>query len=226
MLLMRFLIASLNSCELHSCTCAHLDNISPCANPCCSKESQFLNEHEATGSKEKLPINKERNKKAKQLRIIRIAQPPQDIHGRVVNKLKMGEIAASFKLHKKEVPKAINEAINMNKEKGKKSISHVVCIDHLSISSKSKKGRRKKRCFKCKELGHFIASCPHKDKDEMMRRFFGCNDKDHVITSCSLMKNQRHAFPTMTLTKNKNGQQASYQAERRFCYKCGEQGHL
>jgi hypothetical protein len=28
-------IASLNSCEPHSCTCAHLDNISPCANPCC-----------------------------------------------------------------------------------------------------------------------------------------------------------------------------------------------
>jgi hypothetical protein len=40
-------IANLNSCEPHSCTCAHLDNISPCANPCCSKESQFLNEHQA-----------------------------------------------------------------------------------------------------------------------------------------------------------------------------------
>jgi hypothetical protein len=47
-----------------------------------------------------------------------------------------------------------------------------------------------------------------------------------VITSCSLMKNQRRAFPMMSLTKNKNGQQASYQIERRFCYKCGEQGHL
>jgi hypothetical protein len=69
-------------------------------------------------------------------------------------------------------------------------------------------------------------SCPHKDKDEMMRRCFGCNDEDHVITSCLLMKNQRRAFPTMTLTKNKNGQQASYQVERCFCYKCGEQGHL
>jgi phage FluMu protein Com len=30
----------------------------------------------------------------------------------------------------------------------------------------------------------------------------------------------------MTLTKNKDEQQASYQAERHFCYKCGEQGHL
>ena len=29
----------LNSCEPHSCTRVHLDNISPCANPCCSKES-------------------------------------------------------------------------------------------------------------------------------------------------------------------------------------------
>jgi hypothetical protein len=56
-------IASLNSCEPHSCTCAHLDNISPCANPCCSKESQFLNEHQAAGSKEKLLINKERTRK-------------------------------------------------------------------------------------------------------------------------------------------------------------------
>jgi hypothetical protein len=28
-------IASLNSCEPHSCTCAHLGNISPCANHCC-----------------------------------------------------------------------------------------------------------------------------------------------------------------------------------------------
>jgi hypothetical protein len=121
-----------------------------------------------------LLINKERNKKAKQLRIrVRyIAQPPQDIHGRVVKKLETGETAASVKLHKKDVPKAINEAINMNNEKGKNSNSHVVCTDHLSMSSKSKKGRGKRRCFKCKELGHFIASCPHKDKDEGMRRCF------------------------------------------------------
>jgi hypothetical protein len=219
-------IASLNSCEPHSCTCAHLDNISPCANPCCSKQSQFLNEHQAVGSKEKLLINKERNKKAKQLRRRRIAQPPQDIHGRVVKKLETGETTASVKLYKKDVPKAINEAINMNKEKGKNSISHVVHIDHLSMSSKSKKGRGKMMCFKWKELGHFIASCPHKDKDERMSRCFGCNNKDHVITSCPVMKNQRRAFPMMTLTKNKNEQQASYQDERCFCYKCGEQGHL
>jgi hypothetical protein len=27
-------LASLNSCQLHTCTCAHLENILPCANPC------------------------------------------------------------------------------------------------------------------------------------------------------------------------------------------------
>jgi hypothetical protein len=206
-------IVNLNSCEPHPCTCAHLDNISPCANPCCSKESQFLNEHQAAGSKEKLLMNKERNKKAKQLRRRRIAQPPQDIHGRVVKKLETGETTTSVKLHKKDVPKAINEAINMNKEKGKNSISHVVCTDHLSVSSKSKKGRGKRRCFKCKELGHFIASCPHKYKDEGMRRCFGCNDKDHMITSCPLMKNQRRPPSKMTLTKKKDKQQVSCQVE-------------
>jgi hypothetical protein len=183
-----------------------------------------LTEHQATGSKEKLLINKERNKKAKQLRRRRIAQPPQDIHGHVVKKLEKGETAASVKLHKKEVPKEINEAINMDKEKGKDLISHVVCTHHFSMSSKRKKGRGKMKCLKCKELGHFIA-CPHKDKDERMRRCFGCNDKDHVITSCPLMKNQRRPFPTMTLAKNKSKQQASYQVERHF-YKCDEQGHL
>jgi hypothetical protein len=189
-------IVSLNSCEPHSCTCAQLYNISPCANTCYSKESQFLTELQAAGSKEKFLINKERNKNAKQLRRRHIAQSPQDIHERMVNNLEKGETTTSVKLHKKEVPKAIDEAINMKKEKGKDSISHVVCTYHLFISSKSKKGRGKRRCFKCKEPGHFITSCSHKDKDEMMRRCFGCNDTDHVITSCLLMKNQRRAFPT------------------------------
>jgi hypothetical protein len=111
---------NLNSCEPHSCTHVPLDNISPCANPCCSKESQSLNEHQAAGSKEKVLINKERNKKAKQLRRRHIAQPPQDIHGCVVKKLETKETAASVKLHKKDVPKEKNKEINMNKEKGKK----------------------------------------------------------------------------------------------------------
>jgi hypothetical protein len=33
-------IGSLSSCEPHKCTRIHLDNVLPCANPCCSKESQ------------------------------------------------------------------------------------------------------------------------------------------------------------------------------------------
>jgi hypothetical protein len=37
-------ITNLNSCESHSCTSAHLDNISSCANPCRSRESECLNE--------------------------------------------------------------------------------------------------------------------------------------------------------------------------------------
>jgi hypothetical protein len=60
-----------------------------------------LIEHQAARSEEKLLINKDRNKKAKQLRRRRIAQPPQDIHGHVVKKLEKGETTASVKLHKK-----------------------------------------------------------------------------------------------------------------------------
>jgi hypothetical protein len=58
-----------------------------------------------------------RNKNAKQLRRRHIAQPPQDIHERMVKKLEKGETTTSVKLYKKEVPKAIYEAGNMNKEK-------------------------------------------------------------------------------------------------------------
>jgi hypothetical protein len=219
-------IVNLNSSEPHSCTRAHLDNTSPCANPCCSKESQLLNEHQAVGSKGKVLTNKERNKKTKQLRRRRIAQPSQDIHGCVVKKLETGETAARVKLHKKDVPKAISETINMNKEKGKDSFSRVVCTDHLSMLSKSKKRRGKRRCFKCNESDHLIVSCPYKDKDEGIRRCFGCNDKDHMITSCPLMVNQTHAPSRMTLTKRKDKQQTSCQVERRYSYMWGEHGHL
>jgi hypothetical protein len=193
-------ITSLNSCELHSCISDQLVKILSCTDLYCPKKGQSLIEQQVVGSKRKLLGNK----KQRQLRRRHHAQLPQDIYERVVKKLEEGETVARVKLHEKEVPKAISEAINMNKEKGKDSISHVVCTDHLSMSSKSKKGRGKRRCFKCKELGHFIASCPHKDKDEGMRRCFGCNDKDHMITSCPLMKNQRRAPSKMTLTKKKN----------------------
>jgi hypothetical protein len=119
-----------------------------------------LIEQQVVGSKEKLLGNN----KTKQLRRIWLAQPSQHIHGRVVKKLEKGEIVASVNLHKKQVPKAINEASNMNKREGKSSINHVVCADNLSICSKHKKGRGKRRCFKCKEPSHFNASGPHKEK--------------------------------------------------------------
>jgi hypothetical protein len=69
------------------------------------------------------------------------------------------------------------------------------------MTSKHKKRIRKRRCFRCKELGHFIASCPH-------------------------MKNKSLASPRMTFTTKESKQQASCQTERQFYYKCGEQGHL
>jgi hypothetical protein len=62
-----------------------------------------------------------------------------------VKKLEKGETATSVKLHKKEAPKAINKAINMNKEKGKDSITHIVCADNFPMPSKLKKGRCKRK---------------------------------------------------------------------------------
>jgi hypothetical protein len=136
-------ITNLNSCELHSCTSTHLDNLSPCANPCHSKGSECLNEQKVAGSQKKLCGNK----KQRQLRRRRFAQLSQDIHGCVVKKLEKGKTAASVKLHKKNVPK--DEEINMSLEKGKDSINHVVCTDHFSMSSKNKKRKGKRGCFKC-----------------------------------------------------------------------------
>jgi uncharacterized protein (DUF39 family) len=154
-------ITSLNSCEPHSCTCGKLVKVLSCVDLYCPKKDQSLIEQQVVGSKIKLLGNKKR----RQLRRRHHARLPQDIHRPVVKNLEEGETTRVI-LHEKEVPRAISEAINMNKEKGKDSISHVVRTDHLSMSSKSKKGRGKQRCFRCKELGHFIASCPHKDKDE------------------------------------------------------------
>jgi hypothetical protein len=61
----------------------------------------------------------------------------------MVKKLEKGETTTSVKLYKKEVPKAINEAGNMNKEKSKDSISHVVSTDHSSMFSKHKREEAK-----------------------------------------------------------------------------------
>jgi hypothetical protein len=46
----------------------------------------------------------------------RHAQPPQDMHRCVVKKLEKGETTSCIKLYQKQVPKATNEAINLNKE--------------------------------------------------------------------------------------------------------------
>jgi hypothetical protein len=107
-------------------------------------------------------INKDRNtrvnKKSKQLRRIRHTQPPQDIHGHMVKKLKKGETASCVKLHQKHVPGTTKQASNLNKDKGNKSSIHVVCTNDHSITSKSKRRIGKIICFKCKKMGHFIAS--------------------------------------------------------------------
>jgi hypothetical protein len=135
----KVVITSLNSCEPHSCTSNQLVKVLSCADLNCPKKGQSLIEKQGVGSKRKLL----ENKKQRQLRRIRHARLPQDIYKHVVNKLEEGETAARVKLREKEAPKAISEAINMNKEKGKDSISHVVCTDHLSMLSKSKKRRKK-----------------------------------------------------------------------------------
>jgi hypothetical protein len=80
------IIDSLNSFEPHSCSCTKLDNILSCANPCYSKKGQSLIEQQVVGSKEKLLGNN----KTRQLRRRHHAQPPQDIHERVVKKLEKG----------------------------------------------------------------------------------------------------------------------------------------
>ena len=120
----------------------------------------------------------------------------------MVKKLEKGKTAASVKLNKKNVPK--DEEINMSLEKGKNSINHVVCTDHFSMSSKNKKRKGKRRCFKCNKSGHLIVSCPYNDKDEGIRRCFGCNDKNHTITSCPLMINQACALSGMIPTKKED----------------------
>jgi hypothetical protein len=100
-------IASLTSCEPHSCTCTHIGNILSCANPCCSKESQYSIE-------QKLARKINRNRRRTWRRCL--AQPPHDIHGHVVKKVEKGESTSYVKLHKKWVPKAIREANNKNED--------------------------------------------------------------------------------------------------------------
>jgi hypothetical protein len=49
---------------------------------------------------------------------------------------------------------------------------------------KSKKRIRKSGCFRCKELGHFIASCPHMENKILASpRMTFTNNKCHVRLS-------------------------------------------
>jgi hypothetical protein len=59
-------IARLNSCEPYTHTCAHLDNVLPCANLYYSKQSHSLIEQKVT---------RKLSKEAKHLRRRRHAQP-------------------------------------------------------------------------------------------------------------------------------------------------------
>jgi hypothetical protein len=133
-------ITSLNSCELHSCICDQLVKILSCVDLYFPKKDQSLIEQQVVGSKRKFLGNKNQ----RQLRRRRHARLPQGIYERMVKKLEEGETAAMVKLHEKEVSKAISEAINMNKEKGKDSISHVVCTIISLYVIQEQKGKRKK----------------------------------------------------------------------------------
>jgi hypothetical protein len=130
-------ITSLNSCEPHSCTCTHLDNLLPYVDLYCSKESQSLIEQPAT------TIIQKRSKMNRRLRRMCHAQPPQDIHEHVVKKLEKGETTTSVKLHKKQVPKAINDTSNMNKEKLKIQLVMLFALT-ISLCPPSTKGNRQK----------------------------------------------------------------------------------
>jgi hypothetical protein len=109
----KIVTTSLNSCEPHSCTCDKLVKVLSSADLYCPKKGQSLIEQHVVGSKRKLLGNKKR----RQLRRRHHAWLHQDIHELVVKKLERRETAASVKLHEKEVPRAISEAINMNKKK-------------------------------------------------------------------------------------------------------------
>jgi hypothetical protein len=89
----------------------------------------------------------------------------------------------------------------MNEDKSNCSISHVDCTKNISVFSKIRKGRRIRRCFRCTEKGHFIASCPH-------------------------MKNQDRASPKMTNKKEMSKEQTTCTTEHHICYNCHEKGRL
>lgn len=63
------------------------------------------------------------------------------------------------------------------------------------------KNRGIRRCFRCKEKGHEIASCPHIDNQDLV----------------SLK---------MTINKSENKKQMPYEIEQHIWYNCHEKDHI
>jgi hypothetical protein len=108
----------------------------------------------------------------------------------MVNKLEKGETIACTKMYKKKnVPGAIKKQENdMDKDKCKNSILHVVCTNNVFMSSKRRKRRINGRCFGCKEKDNFIASCPHMENMSLaslqMTATTPCKSEYHNCYKC------------------------------------------
>jgi hypothetical protein len=98
------IISSFNSCEPLQCSCAHLENTIPCANPG-SQVSQSFIEQQYVVSKQASKDGRPTRNKRKIWKTCH-AQSFQDIHGRMVKKLEKGETTACDMLHQKHVPRA------------------------------------------------------------------------------------------------------------------------
>jgi hypothetical protein len=178
-------MTTLNYYEPHSCSCANLDNTLSCSNPCCSKKSQSSIEKKIAGK-----IN--RNKRIMRRR--RLDQPTQDIHGHMVKKLEKGETAACVKLHKNEFLRQHEKQTTRTRTKVKIQVLMLFALVIFLCPPRAKR-RGKRRYFKCKELDHFIDSCPHMDIEDEVRRCFTYNKKDHMIPSYPSHEESRLCFP-------------------------------
>jgi hypothetical protein len=121
-------------------------------------------------------------------------QPTQDIHGHMVKKLEKGETAACVKLHKNEFLRQHEKQTTRTRTKVKIQVLMLFALVIFLCPPRAKR-RGKRRYFKCKELGHFIASCPHMDIEDEVRRCFTYNKKDHMIPSYPSHEESRLCFP-------------------------------
>jgi hypothetical protein len=87
------------------------------------------------------------------------AQPSQDNHDNMVKKLEKGTIVASTK-HLQKGTKLSKE--DMSKTQGKEIKAHVKCSNNIPMwFNKERSKRSNRRCYRYKEKGHEIGSCPH-----------------------------------------------------------------